>query len=334
MEKLISIYFDIPAWRPGTVGAYSLAFVSFVLAMALRFAIDPYLMGGVQFITFYPAVIVTTLLSGFGAGLFCAALSLAGSMYFLLQPHWSFYILVEDPGNAVLLLLFIVIILSNVILITGLRYSVERFKEHGEKEHLLMREINHRAKNMLSLVHAIARQTAARGPEDFVERFTNRVQALAANQDLLVLNEWRGVDMDDLVRAQLAHFADLVGPRIMIHGPKLRLNAAAAQAIGLAIHELATNAGKYGALSSERGRVDIGWGTVGDTLTMSWAERDGPPVSPSERRGFGTMVIEGMAKQTVDGAVDLDYAPSGLNWRLTCPAANALERREREQMKQ
>jgi len=67
---------------------------------------------------------------------------------------------------------------------------------------------------------------------------------------------------------------------------------------------------------------------------MSWAERDGPPVSPSERRGFGTMVIEGMAKKTVDGAVDLDYAPSGLNWRLTCPAANALERREREQMKQ
>jgi K+-sensing histidine kinase KdpD len=167
MEKLVSIYFEIPALRPGTVGAYSLAFVSFVLAMALRFAIDPYLMGGVQFITFYPAVIVTTLLSGFGAGLFCAALSLAGSMYFLLQPHWSLYILVEDPGNAVLLLLFIVIILSNVILITGLRYSVERFKEHEEKEHLLMREINHRAKNLLSVVAAIAHQTVSRNLRTF-----------------------------------------------------------------------------------------------------------------------------------------------------------------------
>ena len=188
-----------------------------------------------------------------------------------------------------------------------------------------MREANHRAKNMLSLVQAIARQTAARESEDFVGRFTERIQALAANQDLLVRNKWQGVDVGDLVRAQLAHFADLVGPRIAVHGPNLRLNAAAAQATGLALHELATNAGKYGALSTDRGRVDVSWGTHGDTFTMSWSEREGPPVSAPKRRGFGTMVIEGMAKQSVDGAVELNYAPSGLTWRLNCRAANALE---------
>src|SRR5712672_643989 len=115
-------------------------------------------------------------------------------------------------------------------------------KAHEEQVHLLMSEINHRAKNMLSLVQAIARQTTAREPEDFVERFTERIQALAANQDLLVRNEWQGVDVEDLVRAQLAHFADLVGSRITMHGSPVRLNAAAAQAIGLALHELATNA--------------------------------------------------------------------------------------------
>ncbi len=93
------------------------------------------------------------------------------------------------------------------------------------------------------------------------------------------------------MRAQLAHFADLIGARIAVHGPKLRLNAAAAQAVGLALHELATNAGKYGALSTDAGRVDVGWRLGGDTFAMSWTERDGPPV------------------------------------RLTCPAANALERR-------
>src|SRR5258706_15581649 len=130
-----------------------------------------------------------------------------------------------------------------------------------------MREINHRAKNMLSVVDAIAHQTATRNPEDFVERFSDRVQALSANQDLLVRNEWKGVDIADLVRAQLAHFADLIGSRIAVHGPKLRLNAASAQAIGLALHELATNAGKYGALSTDRGRVDLRWGTDGDSLT-------------------------------------------------------------------
>ena len=193
-----------------------------------------------------------------------------------------------------------------------------------------MREINHRAKNMLSVVDSIAHQTATRSPEDFIARFSERIQALSANQDLLVRNEWNGVEIADLARAQLAHFADLIGSRIVVRGPRLRLKAASAQAIGLALHELATNAGKYGALSTGAGCVDIGWGVDGDTLAMSWTESDGPPVSAPNRRGFGTIVMEAMAERSVDGKVDLDYAPSGLVWRLTCPAANALESRERE----
>jgi two-component sensor histidine kinase len=129
--------------------------------------------------------------------------------------------------------------------------------------------------------------------------------------------------LEDLARAQLAHFADLIGTRIVVDGPRLRLKPTSAQAIGLALHELATNAGKYGAL----GRVHIFWRTDGDALTMSWSERDGPPVSAPERRGFGTTVIETMANHSLDGTVELDYAPLGLTWRLTCPSANALERR-------
>jgi two-component sensor histidine kinase len=187
-----------------------------------------------------------------------------------------------------------------------------------------------RAKNMLSVVDAIAHQTATRNPEDFVERFSARIQALSANQDLLVRNEWNGVEIADLVRAQLAHFADLIGSRITVHGPNLRFNAASAQAIGLALHELATNAGKYGALSTYRGRVDVRWGADGDVFTMSWTERDGPPVSAPERRGFGTIVMEAMTGRSLNGTVDLDYPPSGLTWRLTCPAANTLEPRGRE----
>jgi PAS domain S-box-containing protein len=205
--------------------------------------------------------------------------------------------------------------------------DVTERKAHEEQVHLLMREVNHRAKNMLSLVQAIARQTAAREPENFIGCFTERIQALAANQDLLIRNEWQGVDVGDLVRAQLAHFADLVGSRIAAGGPKMHLNAAAAQAIGLALHELATNAGKYGALSVDCGHVDVGWRADGDVFAMSWTESDGPPVSQPERRGFGSIVIESMAKRTVGGEVQLDYAPSGLTWRLTCSAANALERR-------
>jgi PAS domain S-box-containing protein len=213
----------------------------------------------------------------------------------------------------------------------GTAQDITERKEREEKEHLLMREVNHRAKNMLSVVDSIAHQTAARNPEHFIERFSERIQALSANQDLLVRNEWNGVEVEDLVRAQLAHFAGLIGSRIAVHGPKLRLKAASAQAIGLALHELATNAGKYGALSTDTGRVGVGWGTDGDTFTVSWTEREGPPVSAPKRRGFGTIVIEAMAERSVDGTVALDYAPSGLTWRLTCPVANALEPWDREQ---
>jgi two-component sensor histidine kinase len=165
----------------------------------------------------------------------------------------------------------------------GVMEDISAQKAYEAQIPLLMRESNHRAKNILSIVQAIARQTAAREPEDFVGRFTERLQALSANQDLLVRNEWHGVDVEDLARAQLAHFADLIGSRIAMHGPKLRLNAAAAQAIGLAMHELATNAGKYGALSTGKGRVDVGWGTDGDTFTMRWTEREGPLVSAPKR---------------------------------------------------
>jgi two-component sensor histidine kinase len=212
-----------------------------------------------------------------------------------------------------------------VVSFSGTVQDVTERKEQQERERLLMREVSHRAKNMLSVVNAIVHQTATRNPEDFIERFSERIQALAANQDLLIRNEWHGVEVEDLVCAQIAPFADLIGSRIVMHGPMLRLNAASAQAIGLALRELATNTGKYGALSTKMGRVDICWGTDGDTLTMSWTEFGGPPVSPPERRGFGNVVIQEMAERSMDGNVDLDYAPSGLTWRLTCPAARALE---------
>jgi PAS domain S-box-containing protein len=213
----------------------------------------------------------------------------------------------------------------------GTAQDITERKRHEEQTQLLMREVNHRAKNMLSVVDAIAHQTAARNPEDFIARFSERIQALSANQDLLVRNEWNGVDVADLVRAQLAHFADLIGSRILVRGPQMRLKAASAQAVGLALHELSTNAGKYGALSTDKGRVNVRWWTDVHMFHMSWTECNGPLVSPPKRRGFGTVVMDVMAERTVGGRVDLDYAPSGVRWRLTCPAENALETRDRDE---
>src|SRR5262249_28228332 len=148
-----------------------------------------------------------------------------------------------------------------------------------EREHLLMRESTHRAKNLIGVIDAIAHQTVTKHPEDFIERFSDRMKSLSANQDLLLRNEWKGVEIEALVHAQLAHFSSLVGPRISVDGPRLLVKGNVAQAIGLGLHELATNAAKYGALSTDRGRVAIRWGIDGEIFTMSWKEREGPPVS-------------------------------------------------------
>jgi PAS domain S-box-containing protein len=443
LRSLRSLYIDVPALRPGTVGAYALALVSVGVATALRLALDPYV-EGVQFITYYPAIILTTLISGFGAGFLCAVLSTAAADFFVLSPRWAFSI--EDPGTLADLLAFGPVAAYLVLIIARMRFAIEREqmaaskdrlqlaldaaqlgwwrydvlgqvvsgdrrfreifdvtvdvlpiedlkklvhpddaerfwadrevalhpsapqrpshqyrvqrrdgevrwvevqrlvqfegarhrrravgvvatvqdiserKEHEERLNLLMREVNHRARNMLSVVDAIAHQTVADGG-----RFSERIEALAAHQDLLVRSEWKGVEIEDLARAQLAHFAALIGSRIAMQGPKLLLNPASAQAIGLALHELATNAAKYGALTTDEGRVDVGWATEGDAFTMNWTERGGPPVFAPERRGFGTKLMKEMAERSLDGEVDLDYPPSGATWRLACPAANVLE---------
>jgi PAS domain S-box-containing protein len=210
------------------------------------------------------------------------------------------------------------------VLMVGTAADITERKRAEEHQLLLMRELNHRTKNLLSVVQSIANQTAASNPSDFAERFSQRIQALSANQDLLVRNEWRGVELEDLVRAQLAHFADLIGERIVIEGPHLSVTPSAAQSIGMALHELATNAGKYGSLSDDHGSVRIDWRLEDGRFSIGWLERDGPRVEPPKRRGFGSTVISVVAKASVGGEVELDYASTGVVWRLKCSASKAL----------
>ena len=206
--------------------------------------------------------------------------------------------------------------------------DISERKRHEEHVQSLMQEVGHRSKNMLSLVLAIARQTAQSGAGDFVDRFGERLQALAAGHDLLVHNAWRTVPLAELIRSQLAHFSGLFGDRIVLAGPPLLLRPDAAQALGMAFHELATNAAKYGALSSEAGRIAIDWSIEDDGpevgFVLSWRERDGPAVVAPQSRGFGSKVTIEMVKASIDGEVSVDYAASGLAWRLSCPAGQIL----------
>jgi PAS domain S-box-containing protein len=215
---------------------------------------------------------------------------------------------------------------DNITGIIGGAVDITDRKEHETRIHLLMRELNHRSRNLLSVIQAIARQSAATSVSsgDFLERFGARLQSLAESHDLLVRDNWKGSSMPEIVRAQLGHYSDLAGTQIELHGGPMRVQPDAAQHIGMALHELATNAAKYGALSTETGKVLIRWSAEpaadGEPhCRLSWQEAGGPPVEPPTRRGFGTVVIERAVAQALDGKVTIDYAPAGFSWRLDFP---------------
>ncbi|WP_339822501.1 PAS domain S-box protein [uncultured Parasphingorhabdus sp.] len=218
---------------------------------------------------------------------------------------------------------------GNIVGASKIAHDISERKRAEERERLLMGEVNHRAKNMLTLVQVIARQTAASDATTFVQRFEERILALSASHDVLLNNCWQDVPLDELVRSQLAHFGDAIGPRIKLSGPPLRITAPAAQAIGMALHELATNAAKYGALSNDEGVIEILWkleqkaGTDQD-FSMSWGESGGPRVEKPSRSGFGSTIIDRLLEASLEGEVDLDWRPTGLFCQLSCRAGKVL----------
>ena len=192
-------------------------------------------------------------------------------------------------------------------------------RQTREQLRTLLAEVNHRSKNLLSLVQAIARQMTRQGQQLDLDRFLERLQAIAGNQDLLIENDWRFIPLADLVRSQLRTFADAIGNRIHIEGPQIELTPEAAQSIGMAVHELATNAAKYGALANDDGRIDINWTRDGDLFVMRWTEQGGPQVAQPTRSGFGSKVISDMVRLSLDGTVEVLFPASGFRWRVACP---------------
>jgi len=211
----------------------------------------------------------------------------------------------------------------------------KRVEEHAD---LIMKELSHRSKNLMAVVQAISWQTAQRSLdlEEFEQNFTQRLEALARCQDLLVKQDWRWVALEDLVRAQLEPFLDSAKERLVARGPALQLTPVAAQDLRLALHELATNASKYGALLAPTGKVDIGWTVVdgaGPTdpkhFHMTWRESGGPMVNEPVRRGFGSTVITRTVPRTFSGKAELEYRPEGVSWVLTAPMGRLIAELQR-----
>jgi PAS domain S-box-containing protein len=210
--------------------------------------------------------------------------------------------------------------------------DVTERKRNDERVKVLLGEVNHRAKNLLAVVQAIARLTMkGTDPNLFVQHFEERIAGLAVSQDLLVASDWTGVDLAALVRMQLGHYLGSLNARIRIEGPPTRINASAAQTIGMSLHELGTNAAKYGSLSDPAGTVDIEWSILDGQngaaalFRLTWSERNGPSPTPPARQGFGHTVLLQMAKRALDADIALDFPASGLIWRLTVPAERIVE---------
>ena len=179
----------------------------------------------------------------------------------------------------------------------------------------------------------MARQTArhAGSIDSFLTQFGARLQGLAASHDLLVRESWYGASLSELVHSQLAAYVVGGAGRVSIVGPPVALKPEAAQNLGLALHELAVNAEKYGALSVPSGQISIIWDrredAKGHALELDWCEKLGPKVKVRRKKGFGSMVIERNLVRALDAEVNLDFDPDGLRCHIVIPASQILAAR-------
>jgi len=207
-------------------------------------------------------------------------------------------------------------------------YQQELARRERREDHIrmLLRELAHRSKNLLAVVLAIAQQTKPGDPAigDYVVRLSGRVRGLALTHDLIVDEDWRGVRLCDLAARQLEPFVGEETMRVQLEGPPLLLSPMAAQNIGLALHELAINAVKYGAFSESRGKVRITWHHAPPRLLIEWREHDGPPAKAPAQNRFGYVVLARLVPEALNGAAELAFNPEGFSWTLDIPTTHVL----------
>jgi two-component sensor histidine kinase/integral membrane sensor domain MASE1 len=210
----------------------------------------------------------------------------------------------------------------------GVTRDITEQKLAEDQKNLLLAELDHRVKNALAVVTAVASRTQETSASltEFVAALDGRIKSMATAHQLLSSRKWQGLRLAELIERELEPYA--TGHNVAVEGPDAVLQAEAGQAMAMGVHELVTNAAKYGALSVEGGRVSVRWAETGGsngsgsgaTLVLDWVESGGPPVAAGVRAGYGTSVIRDLIPYELDGTVDLDLAPEGVRCRLRIPA--------------
>ncbi len=206
---------------------------------------------------------------------------------------------------------------GRVVRVSGVTVDITERKHAEERQSLLAREVDHRAKNALALAQSIVRLTRGESVKAYVQSVEGRINALARVHTVLSLSSWQGAEVRRLVDEELAPYSD--GNQIALSGPEVQLQPATAQTLALALHELVTNSAKYGALSTQAGRLSIRWENETNMLRLIWEETGGPPVHEPTSRGFGTRSVIASIESQLGGQAEFDWHPEGLVCRLSVP---------------
>jgi two-component sensor histidine kinase len=292
-------------FRPGSSSAIAFAICCVMVALGVRLVFWLLRPDLVIFATYYPAVLLATLIGGWSAGV--AAQVLGGIV------AWLFY----DPSFAPPAHVFgdqigdfgLYGLSSGLIIWASEHYRrvIRRLDEEEHYRRLVVDELNHRLRNKLAVVHTILRHEL-RTHEDVRTRILDRLGALVAADELLTRPDAAVVDIREILSAELSHYGET---RILAKGDRVQLPAKPAATLTLIFHELATNAAKHGALKLPNGEVSIGWRLESNTLRIEWTENGGPPVSPPQRRGFGTRLFR-RALDPFNGTIATRFEPTGI----------------------
>jgi PAS domain S-box-containing protein len=215
---------------------------------------------------------------------------------------------------------------DRVIRVSGVTIDITERKRAEQRQSLLSREVDHRGKNALALVQSIVRLTRADNIDDYSRAVEGRIAALARVHTILSLSSWEGAELSRLIDEELAPFITKDAHRVTVAGPKIRLQPSTAQTLALALHELATNAAKYGALSSLSGRIAVSWRLVADCLDIEWREDAGPQVERPSSQGFGTKSVIASIETQLGGRALFDWRAEGLCCRLSVPVPETCDR--------
>jgi two-component sensor histidine kinase len=206
---------------------------------------------------------------------------------------------------------------GRVVRVSGVTVDITERKQAEERQNLLAREVDHRAKNALALAQSIVRLTRGENVESYVRSVEGRINALARVHTVLSLSSWQGAEVGKLVDEELAPYS--TGDQIALRGAEVQLQPATAQTVALALHELVTNSAKYGALSALTGRLSVSWAIEAGVLDIVWAETGGPRVERPASRGFGTRSVIASIESQLGGKAEFDWRAEGLICRLSVP---------------